>query len=142
MAQAVPTATQLPCVADLPLGWSVGHGGDDPGPGRCSWSAWATARAEPVTVTLTETCPAPVEGTQQIPVDGGCVTYRSTVNDPDVPSFGPDGGLSFTPRADLIAAVAAEDDQVLCGALAPPCPSASSDSQPITGLLPSCRHLR
>jgi hypothetical protein len=50
------------------------------------------------------------------------VTYHSTITDPDVPSFAPDGGLSFASRADLIAAVAAEDDQPLCGALAPPCP--------------------
>jgi hypothetical protein len=39
-----------------------------------------------------------------------------------VPSFTPNGGLSFTSRANLIASVAATDDQVLCGALAPPCP--------------------
>ena len=75
-----------------------------------------------MTVTLTESCPAPVAGTEQIPIDGGCVTYRSTVTDPGVPSFATDGGLSFTSRTDLIAAVAADDDQVLCGALAPPCP--------------------
>jgi len=41
---------------------------------------------------------------------------------PGVPSFDPGGGLSFTPREDLVAAVAADDDQVLCGALAPACP--------------------
>jgi len=39
-----------------------------------------------------------------------------------VPSFDPNGGLAFTQRADLVAAVAAEDERVLCGALAPPCP--------------------
>ena len=77
---------------------------------------------DPVTVSLTESCPAPVAGTEQIPIDGGCVTYRSTVTGPFVASFAPNGGLEFTSRADLVAAVAAEDDQVLCGALAPPCP--------------------
>ena len=75
-----------------------------------------------MTVILTESCPAPVEGTQQIPIDGGCVTYTSTITGRNVPSFAPGGGLSFTSRADLVAAVAADDDQVLCGALAPPCP--------------------
>jgi hypothetical protein len=74
-------------------------------------------------VTLTGSCPAaPVADTEQIPVDGGCVTYRSTIADPTVPSFGPKGGLAFTPRTDLIAAVAADNEQVLCGALATPCP--------------------
>lgn len=75
--------------------------------------------SEPETVTLTERCPARVAGTEQIPVDGGCVTYRPTITDPDVPSFAPNGGLSFTSRGDLIAAVADDHDQVLCGALAP-----------------------
>ena len=45
-----------------------------------------------------------------------------TITDRDVPSFAADGGLAFISRADMIAAVAAEDDNVLCGALAPPCP--------------------
>ena len=75
-----------------------------------------------MTVVLTESCPAPVEGTQQIPIDGGCVTYTPTITDRDVPSFAADGGLAFISRAGVIAAVAAEDDNVLCGALAPPCP--------------------
>jgi hypothetical protein len=39
-----------------------------------------------------------------------------------VPSFDAGGGLSFTPREDLVAAVADDDGQVLCGALAPACP--------------------
>jgi hypothetical protein len=73
-------------------------------------------------VTLTESCPAPVEGTEQIPIEGGCVTYTPTVTDPDVPSFAPDGGLSFTSRADLVVAVESDDDQALCGVLAPRCP--------------------
>ena len=75
-----------------------------------------------MTVVLTESCPAPVEGTQQIPIEGGCVTYTPTIVGRNVPSFEPGGGLSFTSRTDLIAAVAAGDDQVLCRALAPPCP--------------------
>ena len=104
-----------------PYGWGVGTAETVRGQATFAVGVGGGA-SEPVTVTLTESCPAPVEGTEQIPIDGGCVTYRSTVDDPDVPSFAPDGGLSFTSRADLVAAVAAEDDQVLCGALAPPCP--------------------
>jgi membrane-associated phospholipid phosphatase/tRNA A-37 threonylcarbamoyl transferase component Bud32 len=121
MAQAVPTATRLPCVSALHYGWSVETA--ETVRGRVMFAIGAgEGSSEPVTVTLTESCPAPVEGVEQIPFEGGCVTYRSTITDPDVPSFAPDGGLSFTSRADLIAAVAAEDDQLLCGALAPPCP--------------------
>jgi hypothetical protein len=55
-------------------------------------------------------------------VDGGCVVYAPSVEDPDVPSFDVEGGLSFTSRQDVIDQVATEDDQVLCGALTPPCP--------------------
>ena len=56
-----------------------------------------------------------------MPVDGACVSYSSAIVDPDVPSFEGGGGLSFVPRESLVATVA-RDDQVLCGALAPPCP--------------------
>ena len=120
MAQAVPSATRLPCVTSLPYGWGVG--GAETVRGQATFTLGISGGSEPVTVTLTEACPTPVEGTEEMPIDGGCVTYRSTVTVPVMPSFAPGGGLSFTPRDDLVTAVAAEDDQVLCGALAPPCP--------------------
>jgi len=121
MAQAVPSATRLPCVASLLVGWSVGTAETIQGKANFAVGV-GDGSSEPVTVTLTGSCPVPVEGTQQIPIEGGCVTYRSTITDASVPSFAPDAGLSFTSRADLVAAVDAEDDQVLCGALVPPCP--------------------
>ncbi|MGZ8630665.1 MAG: phosphatase PAP2 family protein [Actinomycetota bacterium] len=121
MAQSVPSATRLPCVADLPIGWSVGSAETVRGQAIFEVGV-GDGSSVPVTVTLTASCPAPVEGAEQIPIDGGCVTYAPTVVDPDVPSFAPGGGLSFTPRGDLAAEVAADDDRVLCGALAPPCP--------------------
>ena len=121
MAQAVPSATQLPCVASLPVGWGVGDAEIVKGNAMFIIGV-SGGESSPVTVTLTETCPSDVEGTQQIPIDGGCVTYRTTVDDPGVPSFAPGGGLQFTSRADLVAKVAEQDDQVLCGALAPSCP--------------------
>jgi membrane-associated phospholipid phosphatase/tRNA A-37 threonylcarbamoyl transferase component Bud32 len=125
MAQAVPSATKLPCVASLPVGWSVGTAETIRGKSLFVIGV-GDGSSDPVTVTFTASCPAPAEATKQIPIDGGCVTYRSSISDPDVPSFAPDGGLSFASRADLIAAVAADDDQVLCGALAPPCPQVGS----------------
>ena len=121
MAQAVPTATRLPCAAGMPFGWSVTTAETIRGTAIFG-IGFGDGGSEPVTVTLTRSCPAPLEGTQQIPIEGGCVTYRSTIPDPDVPSFDANGGLSFTPRADLIAEVAGDDHQVLCGAFAPPCP--------------------
>ncbi|MGZ8476337.1 MAG: hypothetical protein ACXWWQ_09005, partial [Candidatus Limnocylindria bacterium] len=122
MAQAVPSATRLPCVTDdLPVGWSVGSA--ETVRGTATFEVGVNGgSSSPVTVTFTATCPAPVEGTGQIAVDGGCVTYRSAVDDPDVPSFAAGDGLAFMPRGDLVAAVAEDDDQILCGALAPPCP--------------------
>ena len=120
MAQAVPTATRLPCVSTLPYGWGVGSA--ETIVGQATFTVGVSDGFDPVTVSLTTFCPAPVAGTEQIPIDGGCVTYRSTVTGPFVASFATNGGLEFTSRADLVAAVAAEDDQVLCGALAPPCP--------------------
>jgi tRNA A-37 threonylcarbamoyl transferase component Bud32 len=121
MAQAVPNATKLPCVGTLPVGWSVGSAETVRGTATFEVGVGGGSEA-PVTVRLTETCPAPVEGTAQIEIDGGCLTYHSSVDDEGVPSFRPGGGLWFTERADLVAAVAADDDQVLCGAGAPACP--------------------
>jgi tRNA A-37 threonylcarbamoyl transferase component Bud32/membrane-associated phospholipid phosphatase len=120
MAQAVPTATRLPCVSALPYGWGVSSA--ETVRGKATFAVGVSGSGEPVTVTLTASCPAPIDGTQQIPIDGGCVTYRSTITSQDAPSFAPGAGLSFTSRVDVIAAVEADDDQVLCGALAPPCP--------------------
>jgi len=120
MAQAVPSATRLPCVAHLPVGWSVGTAETIRGKAIFAIGV-GDGSTDPVTVTLTESCPAAVEGTVLIPFEGGCVTYTPTVTDPGVPSFAPDGGLAFIARTDVIAAVAASD-QVLCGAVAPPCP--------------------
>jgi len=120
MAQAVPTAARLPCVADLPIGWSVGSAETIRGTATFEVGV-GDGTSMPVTVTLTAACPAPIGGTEHIPIDGGCIAYRSAITDPDVPSFSPGGGLSFVARAELVATVA-DDDQVLCGALAPACP--------------------
>jgi hypothetical protein len=78
--------------------------------------------SHPVTVVLTASCPPPIHGTQRFPIEGGCVSYTATATGPGVPSFTADGGLAFEARANIAAAVEADDGQVLCGALAPPCP--------------------
>jgi tRNA A-37 threonylcarbamoyl transferase component Bud32 len=121
MAQAVPSATRLPCVSTLAPGWSVGSA--EKFRGRATFVVGVgDGLSDPVTVTLAEGCPPPVAGVEHIPIDGGCVTVGATVIGPGVPSFAPGGGLSFVPRGELIEAVAAQDDRVLCGALAPACP--------------------
>jgi tRNA A-37 threonylcarbamoyl transferase component Bud32/membrane-associated phospholipid phosphatase len=124
MAQAVPSAIKLPCVrtgADhLPVGWSVGTA--ETVRGRAVFVVGVgDGSASPVTVTLAESCPAATDGTTEYRFQGGCVTYTPTITGQGVPSFELNGGLSFTSRSDLVDAVA-DEDQVLCGVSAPPCP--------------------
>lgn len=133
MAQSVPSATRLPCIRSLPVGWVVestfvasGRAtftlefdvglGQPPGPGEL-------ALLRPVTVTLTATCPPSGADVTVLRVDGGCVTYRTSIPEGDdaVPSFDTDGGLSFVERVDLVALVEREEELSLCGAGAPPC---------------------
>jgi tRNA A-37 threonylcarbamoyl transferase component Bud32 len=121
MAQAVPTATKLPCIEDLPLGWGTEQASiiQD----RASFTvAIGSDMVSPVTVTLVETCPADA-ALETIPIDGGCVTYQIPPGTEagSVPSFDDAGGLSFIDRSELVAAVERDEDLVLCGAQAPPC---------------------
>jgi tRNA A-37 threonylcarbamoyl transferase component Bud32 len=137
MAQAVPTAEQLPCIRSLPLGWSltgativrgratfellVMSGG---GSGTGVQLQLGSGGANPVVdVTLTPTCPATSGDPkiQTIDVPGACVTYRSSLpaGVGPVPSFDPGGGLSYVPRSQLVTFVDQEEDLVLCGAGAP-----------------------
>jgi tRNA A-37 threonylcarbamoyl transferase component Bud32 len=125
MAQAVPTATRLPCVQNLPLGWGVsdaqivnGHASFIVGIGSDASS--------PVTVTLTATCP-PDEAdpnTTVTQIDGGCVEYRTTEapTTPGLPTFDPGGGLGYVERTELVGFVESQSDQKLCGVGAPQCP--------------------
>ena len=119
MAQAVPTATRLPCIASLPYGWGVNTAETIAGHVTIGLGAGG---GDAVLVSLTETCPPPAAGAETISVDGGCVTYRRFVSGPAVPSFDLGGGLGFVDRDDIVDAVAADDGRILCGALAPPCP--------------------
>jgi hypothetical protein len=122
MAQAVPTATKLPCIEDLPLGWGTEMA--TVARGRATFSVGiGSDLLSPVVVTLTETCPVDTS-LQQIPIEGGCVTYRVPpgTEPGSVPSFDPGGrGLSFIDRSELVASVEQDEDLILCGADAPPC---------------------
>jgi len=121
MAQAVPSAAQLPCIDELPLGWgteqasvvkdratfTVGIGSD---------------LTSPVVVTLLATCPTDPSVTT-IPVQGGCVTYEAPpgTEPGSVPSFDDGGGLRLMDRSELVTSVEQDVDLVLCGVDAPPC---------------------
>jgi len=132
IAQAVPSATKLPCVGVLPLGWLVSGGQVARGRatftmmvGEGGGSTFVVRAGEPgvvpvVTLTLTATC-GPGEqarATKILEVPGGCFAYRSTVplGAAAVPSFDPGGGLSLIPRSAVAASVEREEGVRLCGA--------------------------
>jgi tRNA A-37 threonylcarbamoyl transferase component Bud32 len=134
MAQAVPSAEQLPCIRSLPLGWSVSGvtiergratfelldtGEDRGGGGYIQLQIEQGGETPAVDATLTPSCPATGEDPtiQAIEVEGGCVSYHSVPAGAErVPSFDPDAGLSFVPRSQLVAFVEQDEDLILCGA--------------------------
>lgn len=139
MAQAVPSAEQLPCIRSLPLGWSLSEvtivrgratfelldtGEVRGGGGYIRWGIAQGFESPAVDVTLTPTCPATGKDPtiQAIEVEGGCVTYHSVrAGSEPVPSFNLDAELSFVPRSQLVMFVEQDEDLILCGAGAP-CP--------------------
>jgi tRNA A-37 threonylcarbamoyl transferase component Bud32 len=117
-AQAVPTASKVPCVGELPIGWMVTNATVHDGLATFGLAVGATGTPD-VIVTLTPTC----ETNTGISVDlgGACVTYHSnlpaeTTGEPTLAE-----GISFVSRRELVDFVATEDDQKLCG-LGVPCP--------------------
>ncbi len=149
MAQAVPTATSIPCLASLPSGWGVGHvevrrgtarfsldsdqAGDDAlrvtlrGAGRCSLDGATEVPSDEVGIRRyerPERLPPNLRSTRTYTFEGGCVTY----------AFEFDGTVSASQTLDTDVAVAFEDRDALvryvddrselrlCGAGAPACP--------------------
>ena len=142
MAQAVPTATAVPCIEALPTGLSfataVAHNGE-----ARFWLDSDRAGDRAVTVTLTGSCdtssarPVPTDetGTERFDSDpaassdasgpdrfyrlpGGCVTYDYSVaarTDPELTAAA-DAALGFLPRDELVAYVHEQAGQPLCGA--------------------------
>jgi hypothetical protein len=148
-AQAVPSATLLPCVAQLPVGWDLAGAHAEAGTFRF-WLSSDRAGHQAVEVTLTATCdvgdaievpPAPDEaGTRRYEdplaleprlvadryytFPGGCARYAfrfaSSEASPTL-VIEAEQALSFRPRQALVDLLA-DLDFTLCGAGAPECP--------------------
>jgi membrane-associated phospholipid phosphatase/tRNA A-37 threonylcarbamoyl transferase component Bud32 len=146
MAQAVPTATAIPCVESFPAGWrsdvvyvSDGRGrfrlnaGDNRvdvtlrPPEACSVDATFEAPSDEVRMRRfiePTQLPPDVRATTTYLSAGACVTYDYEFD--DVPSasliVALDRALAFQPRSELVAEVDERTGLRLCGAEAPPCP--------------------
>ena len=148
--QAVPSATFVPCIATIPVGWSFGGSLIRSGRARF-WLDSDRAGLHAVEVTLTKTCdtsgavktsttPASQPGIAryELPLSlppsftmerfdvfaGGCVTYRYQFANgaSSLLVFDIDQALSFFPRSLAVQKVKEQIGLTLCGAEAPACP--------------------
>jgi hypothetical protein len=147
-AQAVPTATQVPCFDQLPVGWTYGESEFRSGLVRVFLDS-DRAGDRAVELTMTRTCdvsratrvvvPAGPIGVQRYDqhrfvgaretvsffrFEGGCVTYRFSFTRDSAPSIftQADRFLGFTPRQVYVDGLRQDEGLTLCGADAPPCP--------------------
>jgi hypothetical protein len=147
MAQAVPSATRLPCVAELPVGWQFAGSAIQNGRVQL-WLNSDLAGPRAVEVVFRASCdigdavqvpPAPDEigmqtyiepglppgftGSKYLRFEGGCVTYlfRFAGDAPPSLALEAEEALSFLPRTTIVTEVREKLDQTLCGAGAPPC---------------------
>lgn len=149
-AQAVPSATYLPCIASLPTGWS--YAGADVRSGSAQfWLDSDRAGVHAVEVTLTRTCdvsedvelPAasstppgvrayangsvlepPYSGERRFVFGGGCLTLSTSLGDGASAALSSEAvsAVGFVPRSEVAQAVRRATGLTLCGANAPPCP--------------------
>jgi hypothetical protein len=147
-AQAVPSATLMPCANPLPGGWSVGGFEVRSGLARF-WLDSDRAGARAAEVRLTSSCD--VAGATQLPpmgrgwppvqryeapaaqqppatiryylFTGGCVTYRLAFSRQSAPALfdQADQFLGFTTRSRYVNGVRNKQGLTLCGTGAPPC---------------------
>jgi hypothetical protein len=147
-AQAVPSATLMPCANSLPGGWSVGGFEVRSGLARF-WLDSDRAGARAAEVRLTSSCD--VAGATQLPptsrgwpavqryeapaaqqppatvryylFTGGCVTYRLAFSRQSAPALfdQADQFLGFTTRSRYVNGVRNQQGLTLCGTGAPPC---------------------
>jgi membrane-associated phospholipid phosphatase len=139
-AQAVPSAAQVPCVAELPSGWQISMADIASGHAKF-WLDSDQAGYQAVTVTLSRACD--VSGAQEIPSDepgtrryerplslrphfanlryytfpGGCTTYRFDFAPGTAPRLAIpiDSAVAFVPRARLVDYIKSTEGLALCG---------------------------
>ena len=122
MAQSVPTATAVPCIATLPTGLTFDGATARNGEARF-WLSSDRAGDAAVTVTFAGTCDAAASSGGSEPdrfsrLPGGCVTYDYSIparDDPEI-TEAIDDALGFLARDDLVAYVNEETGLALCGA--------------------------
>ncbi len=147
-AQAIPSATLIPCTLPFPGGWS--YGGSEVRSGLVRfWLDSDRAGADAAEVRLTRTCDLtgatqlpPAKGTAPVRryeeptarqqhatiryylFTGGCVRYRFSFTRQTAPELfdQADQFLGFTPRSVYVNGVRDDHGLTLCGAEAPPCP--------------------
>jgi hypothetical protein len=147
-AQAVPSATLVPCFYPLPVGWSYGESEARSGLVR-AWLDSDRAGDRAVELVLTRTCdvsksirvhlahapPGLVRYDEPASVHldswasyyrfpGGCVTYRFSFTRQTAPAIfeQADRFLGFNPRALYVASLQEQEGLSLCGTGVPPCP--------------------
>lgn len=147
-AQAVPSATLIPCIASFPSGWTFGGSRIGSGSFRF-WLDSDRAGVHAVQVTLSEACdvshavevtsvsddpgfqvyeepislPPRFEANRYVSFRGGCVTYefRFFPGASATLALEANQALDFVPRSALARVARDETGLILCGADAPPC---------------------
>jgi hypothetical protein len=149
VAQAVPSASKLPCIAVLPAGWRFGGSAVESDLVRL-WLDSDVAGVHAVEVRLSDGCdtkgavevpPAPGEagttvfqkptslrpfaGDRYIVFPGGCLTtqYRFASGSPATLALEADTALGLIDRRIVVEHVDDDFGLILCGADAPRCPS-------------------
>jgi hypothetical protein len=147
-AQAVPTATQLPCFYPLPVGWRFGVSEFRTGQVK-AWLDSDRAGDRAVELVLTRTCDVsratrvhvahapsgltryeessslhPLAWVGYFLFPGGCVTYRFAFTPQVAPTLfqQADRFLAFNSRAAYVTSLRDQEGLPLCGAGSPPCP--------------------
>jgi hypothetical protein len=149
-AQAVPSATLVPCIAEFPSGWS--YDGSRIGSGSAQFFLNSDrAGFHALEVTLTESCdvsnaievttgagaipgvrvyeepislPPTFQVNRYLRFHGGCVTndFRFATGASATLALEAQQALSFVSRSVLVEQAKEETGLSLCGAEAPPCP--------------------
>jgi tRNA A-37 threonylcarbamoyl transferase component Bud32 len=151
-AQAVPSATAVPCIASLPAGWKLGGvyirqhkaqfwlDSDRGGPravdvtlhpaGACVVTGATEVPSDQAGARRferPERLPPDLRSTRYYLLEGGCVVYRFAFHGAANASlmFAAESALAFQPRAELVQEVRERAGLRLCGTEAPPCPGGS-----------------